>query len=187
MRALSLTLPQLQKRLQKIDSVTPIGMTSVTTPSMRVRGNPFRDRVLKITRTNAWIGANYTRQVNRQRVREDSPPDFQAVPRTWGRRLWKSPLVLLTSGGGRKFWYLDCRVVARQWVFRDLHTGELIDEAQLAQWLVRSRPSRRQRLHRHVILRDYRIDRIAELRVGGEVWRPRKAWNLLTGLTGFTE
>ena len=175
-------MPQFEKRLRGLTGVTPVGMTSVTHPAMRVRENPHRDRVVKITRTNAWIGANYTRQVNRQRVREELPDDFLAIPRTWGKRIGPSPLVLLTTGNGRKLWYLDCRVVARVWTYRDLQTGAEIQESELARWLIPARPSRRQRLHRHIVLRDYRLDRIAELRIAGEIWRPRKAWNLLQRL-----
>lgn len=180
---LSLTLPQLTNRLRQVRGVMPVGMTTITEPAMRKRRNPFVDRVLKITKTNAWIGANYARQVNRQRVREDRTPDFESVPRSWGKRQWRSPVVLLDTGYGRKYWYLDCRVVARIWTYRDLDTGELIDESDLLPWLIRSRPSRRQRLHKHIILRDYRLDHIAELRINGEVWRPRKCWNLLQRIT----
>ena len=155
----------------------PIGMTAVTTPDMRTRNNPFAGRVVKISRVNGWINWRYAKAVNRQRVRENRPADFRALQRPWGTRLKETPLVEL---GDRL--YLDVKVQQRHVVFRDLITGQLIPTALLKPYLRPPAKNPRQHLRREIILRDYRLDRVAELRINGEVWRPRKAWNRLQKL-----
>lgn len=178
---LSLTLPQLRKRLRNVNQSTPIGMTAVTVPEMRKKGNPFHGRVIKITRVNGWINWRYARAVNRQRVREHKRADFKAVQRSWGERLEGTPLVEHADQ-----LYLDIKVQQRHVVYRDLETKEEIPWLTIKPFIRPPQKSKRQKLNQDVILRDYHVENIAELRINGEVWRCRKCWNRLQKLTPKT-
>lgn len=174
---LSLTLPQFRKRLLTCSNSCPIGMTAVTIPDMRKKGNPFAGRVVKVSRVNGWINWRYARTVNRQRIREKKKADFEAVERSWGIRLKNTSLV---EHGDEL--YLDVKVQQRQVVYHDIETRAVIPWPEIKPFIPPIKKARRQRLNRDVILRDYHIGNIAELRINGETWRIRKAWNRLQKL-----
>ena len=171
---LSLTLPQLRKRLQRVSQSMPIGMTSVTTPQMRKKNNPFFGHVAKITRSNGWINWRYAKAVNRQRIREHRPANFRALHRTWGEKMQNTPLIR-----HNELLYLDVKVQQRHAMYVDLRTLTEIPWPQIKPFVRPPQKSTRQRLERDVILRDYHVENIAELRISGEVWRVRKCWNRL--------
>lgn len=174
---LSLTLPQLQKRLSRIERPMPVGLVTITTPAMRKKNNPFFGRVIKISHVTAWINFRYSKSVNRQRIREHKPADFRALERSWGERIQKTPLVEY----GQQ-WYLDLKIERRLSQLRDVKTGQIIDPKALAPFVRPVPKNRRQHLNVEVILRDYRLDHIAEIRIDGQVWRIRKPWNQLQKL-----
>jgi hypothetical protein len=176
---LSLTLPQLKNRLLKVGKSQPVGMTTVTVPDMRKKGNPYFGHVLKISELTAFVGFRYSKAVNAQRVREDKKPTFESLPRAWGERIYKTPVVEY----GEDF-YLELKLQARRSQIRDIHTHEIIPPDLISKYLTPIRKNKRQKLNREVVLRDYRLDHIAELRIDGQVWRVRKGWNLLQRLLG---
>lgn len=180
---LSLTQSQLESRLFAIDKASPIGLTAVTEPKMHKLNNPFVGRVLKISRVNGFIGWRYSRAVNRQRTREHKTPDFTAEPRGWGQRIKGTPLVALVTDEGRTLLYLEVKVQTRTEEYRDRHTGEPVEERELRKFLIPPAKSHTQALNRDVVLRDYRTDHIAELRIDAQIWRNRKCWNQLQKLT----
>lgn len=171
---ISLTLPQFRKRLLRVSQSMPIGMTAVTVPTLRKRKNPWAGRVMKISRVNGFINWRYTSAVNRQRTREHRKADFQAVERCWGTRLRDTPLIEY----GDEL-YLDVKVQARQVIYTDTETLTEIPWPDIKPFVPPIKKARRQRLNRDVILRDFNIENIAELRINGEVWRIRKCWNRL--------
>lgn len=174
---LSLTLPQLRARLNRVSESMPIGMTAVTTPEMRKKNNPFFGHVAKITRVNGWINWRYAKSVNRQRTREHKPADFRALVRSWGTRVKQTPLI---QHG--ELYYLDVKIQQRHVIYLDLRTRTEIPWPQIKPFVRPPQKNLRQNLERDVILRDYHVENIAELRIAGEVWRVRKCWNRLQKL-----
>lgn len=174
---LSLTLPQFRRRLLRIWTTQPIGMTAVTTPDMRKKNNPFFGHVVKITRVNGWINWRYAKAVNRQRVRERKPATFKAIARSWGQRVEQRPLIEYADQ-----LYLDVKVEARQAMYIDLRTTAEIPWHEIKPFVRPPQKAKRQNLNRDVILRDYHVENIAELRIAGETWRVRKPWNRLKKL-----
>ena len=177
-----LNAKQFEARLFATESTQAVGLTTVTVPEMRKRGNPWFGGVSKITTVNGFINSKYTRVVNRQRTREDKAANFRAVERAWGIRIKGTPLVSHSNVEGTVLLYLEIQVTHRTWEYRETDTGTLIDEDQLRPFLKPRRPQRRQGLDREIMLRDYRLDHIAEMRIGGEVWRVRKCWQQLQRL-----
>lgn len=174
---LSLTLPQLVRRLNEIDKSQPVGMITVTVPAMKKTNNPFFGRVVKISHVTAWINVRYSRSVNLQRVREAQPANFRASERAWGSKIESRPLVEHDDQ-----YYFEARLQTRKSQIRDIETGKVIAPEQLKPYLSPLKKNTRQRLNREVILRDFRVDHVAELRINGEVWRVRRPWNLLQKL-----
>lgn len=180
---LSLKQPQFDGRLFTLDRASPVALTAVTAPRMRAEGNPHHGHVVKVSEVNGFIHFRYSRCVNRQRSRENKAPDFMAMPRAWGQRVKGTPLVALVTADGITQLYLEVKIQRRTWVFREPDTGEQIPQSELQEFLLPPAKAYTQQLDRDVVMRDYRTDHIAELRVDGETWRNRKAWNLFERLT----
>jgi hypothetical protein len=180
---LLLSQSQLERRLFKRRDAAPIGMTALTEPDMRITNNPFAGRVAKICNVNGFINWRYSRAVNRQRVREWKPADFRALSRSWGQRVKNSPLVALVTEHGETLLYIEIKVQTAVAQFRNSETGEVIPLEALKRFLIKPAKPVWQGLYRHIVLRDYRLDHIAELRIEGEVWRIRKCWNRFQRLT----
>ena len=174
---LSLTLPQFVRRLNGIEGSQPVGMITLTIPDMKKRSNPFFGRVIKISHITAFINCRYSRSVNLQRIREAQSADFRARERAWGSKIEKRPLVEHDDQ-----YYFEVKLQARKSQLRLIETGEVIPPEAIKPFISPVKKNRRQRLNREVILRDFRIDHVAELRIGGQVWRVRRPWNQLQKL-----
>jgi hypothetical protein len=165
---------QLREVLAHIHSAMIVSLTAHTVPilrkrDMRKRDNPYIDRVTKVSRVNGVICWGYARAVNRQRLREDRIDDFEAAPRPWGRRIRGTPLV---EHNGR--YYLEMKVQSRQDMF--LVDGQPSD-VDLSPWLPRRCPSR-QEVTKEVVLRDFALASIREIRWAGrsyEIELPQEA------------
>lgn len=171
----------LLKLLRTINSATPVGITSLTDPGLRKTGNPFRGNVVKLTRASGLIGwgnsagesqSPYAQSVNRQRLRENKLADFKAKPRTWGTRLKGTPLVEhVPEGVGNVLYYLELKRQSDWQFFFRIDTGERIDRRELEPWIPARHKNHRQGVQTEITLRDYRLDHIAELRMGGEQYQ----------------
>lgn len=178
---LKLTNTQLLNRLKKIDDCTFISLRAVIRPTMRKNGNPFFGSVLKVVTAAGSINFRYSRVVNRQRIREAKPADFKATERAWGTKLKDCPIVQHTNGEGITSYYLEFKIQSRCDQYRDIETGAVITKDQLAEWLP-PHPTTRQGLNCVVAMRDFRIDRIVEIKIKGEVWQVRSGFAKLTRL-----
>ena len=74
--------------------------------------------------------------------------------------------------------YLDFKVQYARATYIDRRTKKRIGQDELKQWLPKRRTTRQQ-LDNEVILRDYRLDHIGELRINGELWTVRPICDLL--------
>jgi hypothetical protein len=150
-------------------------------PTMRKEGNPWHGRVMKVVTAAGVLNARYSRVVNRQRVREGQPEDFRSKPRQWGERQPDSPLVKFVDRAGRPKYYLDIKIQSRTDQFRDIATGAVVTKDLLDPFL-RPPQKTRQGLVKRIAVRDFRIDRIAEIRIQGEVWQIRSGFARLQRL-----
>jgi hypothetical protein len=166
------TNTQLLNRLRKCSDCTFISLRAVVAPTMTKTGNPFHGRVLKLVSAAGTINVRYSRVVNLQRARESKPADFQAKERSWGSKLPDCPIVEYTHKDGTTHYYLDFKIQARTDQYRDIETGRVITKDQLEEWL-RPPQKTRQGVEKRIAWRDFRIDRICEMRIQGDVWQVR--------------
>jgi hypothetical protein len=79
---------------QLVESAKEVILTLHTVPRMRKRDNPLYDRVHKVARVRAKVGAwDYMRDVNEQRLREGKLANFIPAGRRWGTRVRGTPFV----------------------------------------------------------------------------------------------
>jgi hypothetical protein len=111
------------------------------------------------------IGFNYANSVNRQQGREGGEMDFEAQPRKWGTRLPHSPFV---EHKGKL--YLETKV-QNVYGTQYLLDGKEVTKDEIREWL-RPKPEEgaRQGVENPVILRDFSLESIREIRVGGEIF-----------------
>jgi hypothetical protein len=121
----------LLSEIETIKSATFAGLVTVTEPKLRA-GNPFPG-IVKISRYNATLAANYQNSVNRQLGREDKAQDFVAENLPWGA--WKvlpdgstSRTVLENKG---KF-YLRLQVNSCRALY--VHDGHIVSALAVKVW-----------------------------------------------------
>ena len=166
------TNTQLLNRLLKVSDCTFISLRAVVKPTMRATGNPWHNRVLKVVTAAGTINVRYSRAVNLQRRREAKPEDFKAKERSWGTKLPDCPVVQYEHEDGSKVFYLDFKIQSRVDQFYEKDTGRKITKDQLEPWL-RPPQKTRQGVEKRIAWRDFRIDRIVELKIKGDVWQVR--------------
>lgn len=175
------TRAELAAKLRAVRGPQPGSLVARTIPEMRRRDNPWAGLVHKLARVRGMIGVrvhrptgprgqpfltDYARAVNRQREREGHPEIFFAQPRAWGERIPGTPLVEY-----RDRLYLTVR---RQQVLQVeyLHamTNDPIPAADVEPHLKRRGEGRRQGVQNPVVVRDYALDSIRQLRLEGEIY-----------------
>lgn len=130
--------------------------------------NPYA-RIRKVSRVNGVLGWIYGNSVNLQRKREGAAPDFSPEPRAWGERVKRadggvSPLV---EHKGALYLELKVEKVLDSFFLAD---GKLMTGKELRHYLPKPkvRESSRQETEKPIILRDYRLDSLREIVLGGE-------------------
>jgi len=166
------TNTQLLNRLRKVSDCTFISLRAVVAPTMTKTRNPFHDRVMKVVSAAGTINVRYSRAVNLQRGREGLRTDFVARERSWGTKLPNCPVIEYTHEDGETVYYLDIKIQARTDQYRLIETGRVVTKDQLEEWL-RPPQMTRQGVEKRIAWRDFRIDRIVELRIKGDVWQVR--------------
>lgn len=160
MSAVVITRQELVEFLKSLKGATSATIVAETVPTMAKTDNPFVGKVIKRSVVNGVLNVHYANSVNRQRVREDSAPDFIPQERAWGTRIEGTPLVQHNSQ-----YYLEvkCERAAVQYLAAD---GTEISKDALAPFL-RERAAVNQELEKAVVLRDYKLENIKEMRVAG--------------------
>lgn len=160
--------------LEKLKGCRAVSIIAETTPDL-ISGNPFGKQLRKLAHVNGMIGWNYGNSVNNQRTRENQPLDakgnvefFTPLPRKWGKRLKHADgtLTPLVEHKGQK--YLEVKVQASLQHVYMLH-GKPVDAAKVKPWLRKHNESKRQKVKKPVILRDYAISNIKVIAVDGQM------------------
>jgi hypothetical protein len=177
----SITQSQLAALLYATSKTQLVSLVSVTEPAMRKRGNPYAT-ARKVSLITGVVNFSYSRAVNRQRAREyagrgpsQRPPQrFRALRRSWGKRIQNTPLVSLeveTEEDTELELYLEVKCERRHFLFFDPKTRKRIQDEVISPFLRKHERNPRQGLEREVVLRDYRLDHIAELTIAGSQYR----------------
>ena len=79
-QALVIARPDIADKVRNLKGCRMVTIELETEPKLRrAKTNPLRGRVKKIQSINGALGYNYTNAVNRQRVKDDNAPDFEAL------------------------------------------------------------------------------------------------------------
>lgn len=166
---MKISLEKLEKVLAQHASnkSTIVTFAAKTIPAMRKKKNPYLGRIYKVQRVNAIIGIRYANCVNLQRLREESPADFESLERTWGERIPNSPLVEYKG-----FKYLETKVQkASSAIYVDDKLASPKQLQHVEKFLSRKDgESKRQQLIKEVVLRDFRLDHITHLQLEGQLF-----------------
>ncbi len=166
-----ITRKELEKKLMAITGATPATIVAETEPKMNKTGNPYFGQVTKLTTANVFINFNYENSVNRARAKEGNEEKFEAHARKWGERVPGTPLVMHKGS-----FYLEVRFLSEDKTKSAyFHNGQIIGKSILEAWM----PSKNnvavaetQGLSEDavIIMRDYKLDTIREIRFGGEIY-----------------
>lgn len=157
----ALTTDNLVELLATVKGATFATLIVETDARLKKTGNPFGP-VRKVSRVNVTLGFQYANAVNRQRTREGAEADFEAAPRQWGERI--SPMLI--GHKGKK--YLETKVErSLGYVFLDASGKELTAE-EVAPFLPARSESTRQETEKEILVRDYALESIRSLSMGGE-------------------
>lgn len=152
-----------------------VSITALTVPDVRKTRNPYYGTTVKISRVNGCINWRYETAVNAQLKREGKPDAFQAFPRVWGKRIKDSPLVIHVNEDEGTHLYLEMKVERRDVGYFDTETFERISTDAIAPFLKKKR-NRRQGTTKEIVLKDFRLDHIAEITVSRDTWRIAPLW-----------
>ena len=153
-----LTHEELKDYFLTIKHAVPCTITTMTIPEMRKTHNPYFGKIKKVVKdNNVFIGYNYGRSVNRQRVKEGLLADFIPQSRKWGERLFGTPLVFYKDK-----WYLEVRYLRDLWPIY-LYNDKPIYSGLLLPYLIDPPIPYRQGIKKNVICKDYCLTSIQEI------------------------
>jgi hypothetical protein len=153
-----------------------VGITALTVPEMRKTGNPWHGTTVKISRVNGAINWRYETAVNAQLKRENKPDAFTAFPRVWGKRIKDTPLVIhCTEDEGTQL-YLEVKVERREVGYFCTETFERIPTDVIEKFMSKKKKRSRQGTDKQIVLKDFRLDHIAEITVNRDTWRITPLW-----------
>lgn len=192
----TITTSQLCDLLAGVKSATPISFTALTvvdklrrkalvmdygsevipaTPPVASRNPrmvevPWRT-LRKLVKVNAFTANRFEGAVRRQEVRESQSPTFTSGARLWGHQ-WKDAPALILRG---EHVYLAAQVghVTKPVYLAPSPDGVLrvIATHLVEPFLPGDTSGRKQQLERPIVRRDYRLDHIRSLTMGGERYR----------------
>lgn len=163
----TLTVAELREALASQKSATPIAFCAIT--SAKARKNPYGE-IRKVSFVQAFTACDYEKSVNRQREREGSAQNFQAEARQWGERV--APCLVENKGKS----YLVAHVTrAKKPLFYVQSAGiwKGIEKAEIASFLYTS-SAPKQELEKEVIYRNYSLDNIRSISIGGKKYKIRR-------------
>lgn len=143
-----------------------ITITTETDPGKSLK---YKNKVVKRSRVNGVINWHYQNAVNRQRQREYKEQDFKVKPRKWGTRIPLSPCI---QHNGNVYLEMKVENVHGTEYFAK-HGNTLIPttKEEVSEYLKkRTNYSEAQDLDKEVILRDYKLSSIIEIRIQGEIY-----------------
>jgi len=167
------TVPDLVEFLLNVPTrASFVTFRSCTTPRMRKTGNPFWDsdnrkwNVSKISVVNGIINFIYANSVENQREREGLDLDkFEPQPRQWGNRILNTPLVKHKGS-----YYLEVKVEnVLETTYVDSNENK-VDREEIEKFLYSSSQPSTQKTENEIVLRDYKIENLEQVRMYGDVF-----------------
>lgn len=166
----SITVSQLRQVLLGVSHAAPVGFSALVHVKARKTGNPF-SAIAKLSRVNAFTGIDWEASVNRQLGREGKEQDFTASVRAWGERV--SPALVLN--GEKAYLVAKVERSARPVYLAKRSAGspwQIVSKSTVAAFLPPSLPAN-VGTDKGLYYRNYSLDGITRLAIGGETYRVR--------------
>jgi len=160
---------ELGELLATVTHAMPIAFSALTLPKVRKTGNPFAS-IRKLSKVQAFTGADYERSVQRQETREGNQASFVAQARTWGERI--SPALVSNKG---KLYLVAQIQRTRKPVYLTEQNGLLVvtPKEKVAPYLAPVSFSA-QPVAKEIVYRNYALENITALSINGEQYRVRR-------------
>lgn len=177
MPTVTITRAELRAKLQALKGATFVTISALVDARARKTGNPYA-QVLKLSRVNGVVGADYEASVNRQLGREGKDHIvFESQGRSWGERV-SSALVLKAdkeSGQDKAYLAIQPQHTRAPIYFGRQASGLLRQVAKetIAPFLPAHKPSAIQGTDKEVVYRNYGLDGIASISMNGQTYRIR--------------
>jgi len=130
--------------------------------------NPYIGDVIKTSHVNGMMNWRYENAVNAQREREGNGEHFTAHARKWGQRLSREDGTITPLVEHKGKHYLELKVersLSHQYSGQD---GTIHDDETINPWLLARSKSKRQETEKEIIVRDYAVDSIHQIRLDGK-------------------
>lgn len=154
-----ITRKDFRLMLEAVKGVTFLTLISVTTPKFRGgKSCPYQGRVRKVGKTNACVGFNYERSVNKVRTSEGLEP--RQAGRHWSEGNDNNAFFVTSDAGN-----VSIRVKVQKFLesrYYDLQ-GQEIPKSELSEWFYPKKD-------REIEYLNIRLDNLVQVTMNGKVY-----------------
>lgn len=158
---------ELVDLLKEVKGPTPATIIATSVLKMKKTDNPYYNDVMKTQESNLFINFNYANSVNKRLVKEGKEADFVPKERRWGKRISGTPLVEHKENFYLEVGFLTKNKPKVSYTYKN----EEIDKTKFEEFLSASSKTSRQGLEAEVVMRDFKIESIDEIRFGGKIYK----------------
>lgn len=159
------TETELTMILLGLKGAQPVTFTAVVDARCRKTGNPYEE-VRKFSCVNGFTGHDYEKSVNRQLIREEKTPDFEAQERRWGENI--NGIVVEKDG---KFYMRVKPQRSKKPIYIARRPGQpfiRVEKSKIEEWLPKVYPAQNQGTDKEILHRDYMISNLRTVSIAGE-------------------
>ncbi len=164
---------QLAALLGGVKGATFLTISALVDARARKTGNPFAS-ILKLSQVNGVTGADYEASVNRQLGREGKGQlTFTATEHKWGERI--GPALLRHRENGNLYLVIQPQRTAKP-IYFGANPGKLlktVSKESIAAYLPAEKPAMNQGTDKEIVYRNYALESIAAVSIGGQKYRVR--------------
>lgn len=179
----------LRDLLAAITRPQPISFVALTKPEQKA--NPWGRPIYKLARINAFIGATYVNSVNKQRDKCGAETVLEEREHDWATRVTPCLLAKPDAKSGGEKYYLAAQVqhhdrIRAMYLLPEERVGPHGEKRQVFGMIPKDRvapfiradrlASAADGLEKPVVFKNYALENIIALRMGGQRYRIRGAW-----------
>ena len=169
----TITTKELVEMFLNCKGASPITIFTYTKVRMNKTGNPYHDKIFKLSEVNGFCGFNYESSVNRQLNREGKEANFVAEQRKWGKRI--NSYVVENKGQ----YYISIKVEHTKqpiYFYENQGRKQPIEKKNFEQFIPEVKQNTNQGTEKEIIYRDYLVDNIQRIHYNNDCYQI--VWNL---------
>jgi len=159
-----ITVDELRHSLEELPAgATFVSVVQVTPADMNKTNNPFYGKVFKVAKLQGVLDGDYTKAVNRQRLREGKAADFVSQPRKWGQRVGDTCLI-----EHKGTYYLEVRVLRTLRSRLVDESGRFMAKSKVAAFLKAESGAPQQDLDKEIVIRTPKLENLRRIAIKGQ-------------------